>query len=188
MKPHDRKTGSRSINRSWRAGVVAGTTLHLIGVMLAGANGITSTHVPYRGGLPAAQDVVAGQIAASINVVSEQLPFHQAGKLRILAVSGATRSPLLPDVPTFAESGYKALESDVWFGAFVNGKSPDAATQQVATLVAEAAKSPEMHQTLTKLGFEMVGSTPAELARTIRPDHARWSETVRKSGYTADDS
>lgn len=166
----------------------AGTSLHFIGVMYAQANQMELTHVPYRGGAPAAQDVVAGQIAASVNVVSELIPFAQAGKLRVLAVSSEKRASLLPDVPTFAEAGYKSLEQDVWFGALVHGKTTDAATQQLSALVAEASRTPEMREAVERLGFEVVGSTPALLGAVIKSDQARWSEAVKKAGYTAEDS
>lgn len=166
----------------------AGTSLHFVGFMFGQANQFQFAHVPYRGGAPAAQDVVAGQITASVNVISELIPFAQAKKLRVLAVSSATRSPMLPDVPTFAEAGYKSLEQDVWFGAFVHGKTTDAVTQQLSALVAEASRTPEMREAVERLGFQVVGSTPAVLATAVHADHARWSEVVKSSGYTADDS
>lgn len=166
----------------------AGTSLHFAGALYAQANNISFTHVPYRSSQLAAQDMVAGQVAAAVGVLSDVLPFAPTGKVRILAVSSATRSKLVPDVPTFAEVGLKALESTVWYGALVHAKTPDAVTDKLNAVIAEASRSAEMRAALEKLGFEVKGSTAAAFASVIKADQARWSDAVRKSGYTADAS
>src|SRR5260221_11902919 len=103
----------------------AGTTLHFTGWGLAQAARIELTHVPYRGSILALQDMVGGQIAASVNPLGEVLPFAAEGRARILAVSSAERSPYAPSAPTLREAGFAALESMTWFGLFLPAKAPD---------------------------------------------------------------
>ncbi len=165
----------------------AGSPLHFLGVIFAKANGFEYTHVPFKGGAPAAQDVLAGQIASSINVISETSPLLSTGKLRILAVSGTKRSRFLPDVPTFSETGFKGAEFEAWFGMFVPSKTPDDVVTRLHAAVAEAIKSAESRELMAKLSFEVVGSTPAELAAIVKGDIARWGPVVKESGYVAQD-
>lgn len=165
----------------------AGTTLHFIGVMLARAAGMAYTHVPYKGGLPAAQDVVAGQIASSINVIGELVPLAQAGKLRVLAVSSPQRSRFLPDVPTFREAGYRDLEAQNWFGVFVPARTPDAVVRQIESTFSEAARSAEVQEALGKLGYDVVTMPPERFAAMVKADFERWGPIVRASGYSAED-
>ena len=97
----------------------AGATPHFVGVMLGRAAGLELNHIPYKGGAPLVSDLLGGQVQAGVNVLPEVLPHQQAGKLRILAVSGAKRSPYLPGVPTLAESGFKDVAADEYFAVFV---------------------------------------------------------------------
>ena len=144
----------------------AGTTLHFIGVMYARAAGLPSyTHVPYKGGLPAAQDVMAGQIASSINVMGELVPLAQAGRLRVLGVSSPQRSRFLPEVPTFRESGFRELEAQNWFGTFVPARTPDAVVRQLEAAIAEATRSAEVQEGLGKLGYDVLGCRPSATRR-----------------------
>ncbi len=162
----------------------AGTTLHFVGVMYARAAGIAYTHVPYRGGAPAAQDVMAGQIASSINVISELVPLVPTGKLRVLAVSSPQRSRFLPDVPTFRESGFRELEAQNWFGTFVPARTPDAVLRQVEASIAEAARSAEVQESLGKLGYDVFTLPPERFAAMVKSDFERWGPIVRASGYS----
>lgn len=165
----------------------AGTTLHFIGVSFGRSNQLNFEHVPYRGGALAVQDVMGGQIAACINVISEQFPLVQTGKLRILAVSSAKRSRLLPDVQTFREAGYKELESFAWYGTFVAAKTPDSVIQPLHAALTEAARAPEVVAGLEKLGFEVSTTSTEGLAALLRADLARWTPIVKASGYTAEE-
>lgn len=165
----------------------AGTTLHFIGLMFARANGIQFNHVPYRGGAPAVQDVMAGQIASSVSVISELLPLVQAGKIRVLAVSSAERSRFLPQVPSFREAGYKDLESIAWFGAFVPAKTPDATVHKLNMALVDAIKTPEVREGLEKLGYEISTRTPEQFRTLLKADLDRWTPMVKASGYTAED-
>ncbi|MDB5947448.1 MAG: hypothetical protein JWQ33_2474 [Ramlibacter sp.] len=165
----------------------AGTTLHFTGWMLARDAGIDLTHVPYRGSILAAQDMVGGQIAASINVLGEVLPFARAGKVRVLAVSGPTRSRFAPDTPTVREAGYPSLESMTWFGLFLPAKTPDALVASVGAAVADAFKEPDARDTLAKMAMDASTLSSQEFAALIRRDLARWEPVVKQTGYTSDD-
>lgn len=165
----------------------AGTTLHFIGEMFGRANNATFEHVAYRGGALAAQDVMGGQIAACINVISEQLPLVSTGKLRILAVSSAKRSKFLPDVQAFAEAGYRDLESFAWFGSFVPAKTPDAVVKKLNAAIVEAARAPDVVLGLEKLGYEVAAGSPEALGQLLQADIERWAPIVKVSGYKADE-
>jgi tripartite-type tricarboxylate transporter receptor subunit TctC len=165
----------------------AGTTLHFTGWMLAHAAGIELTHVPYRGSILAAQDMVAGQIAASINVLGEVLPFAQAGRARVLAVSGPTRSRFAPDTPTVREAGYASLESMTWFGLFLPAKTPDAVVASVQSAVVQGFNEPDARETLSKMAMDASTLSPPEFISLIRRDLDRWGPVVKETGYTSDD-
>jgi tripartite-type tricarboxylate transporter receptor subunit TctC len=165
----------------------AGTTLHFTGWMLAQAAGIELTHVPYRGSILAAQDMVGGQIAASINVLGELLPFAQAGKVRVLAVSGPQRSRFAPDVPTVREAGFPTLESMTWFGLFLPAKSPDATVARVQAAVAAGFREQEARDTLAQMAMDASILSPREFAGLIRRDLDRWEPIVKQTGYTSEE-
>jgi tripartite-type tricarboxylate transporter receptor subunit TctC len=164
----------------------AGGTPHFVGVMLANAAGVPITPVHYRGGAPALQDLLGGHVPASVNPISETLPFAGSGKSRILAVTGARRSPFLPEVPTMREQGYDVIVES-WLGLFVPAKTPTDVVNALSTAVAEAAKSPHMVGSLAKIGNEPTFQSPAEFAATVKADIARWSPVVNASGFVAED-
>lgn len=165
----------------------AGTTLHFIGQMFGKANGFEFTHIPYRGGIPAAQDVMGGQIAASINVVSELVPLVTTGKLRVLAITGAQRSAYLPDVPTVAQSGFKSLESTAWFGVFARSGTSAQIVQQLHAQVAEACATAEFQEGMKKLSYDVATTSSKSFASLVHADAARWAPVVKETGYTIED-
>lgn len=165
----------------------AGTTLHFTGWLLAREADITLVHVPYRGSILAAQDMIGGQIAASINVLGEVLPFAQAGRARVLAVSGPTRSPFAPDVPTVREAGFPALESMTWFGLFLPASASSSLADQTAAALAQGLQSEEAHAALAQMAMLPSTLNPAEFAALIRRDLDRWEPVVKQTGYTSDD-
>ena len=169
------------------ASPAAGSMVHFTGVMLNRAAGLDMTHVPFKGGAPAIQDLIGGQIASSMNVLSEALPQHKAGKLRTLATSGAQRSPFMPDVPTFVESGYKEIVAREWFGILVPAKTPADIITKLNAAILHALKSKEVTEGFAKLAFDPVGESPADFARIIKADYERWAPIVKASGFTADE-
>jgi len=111
---------------------------------------------------------------------------HRTGRVRILATSGATRSPLLPDVPTFAEAGLAGIEGTAWFGIYAPAKTPEATVRQLNAAINKALASAELRERLTKLGLEPAGGSAADLAARMAQDSARWAPIVKASGFRAD--
>ncbi len=163
----------------------AGTAPHFIGVMLADAAGVQLTHVPFQGGAPAAQAVAGGHVSYVIDTVTESLELHRTGRVRVIAVSGPTRAPQLPEVPTLREQGLN-MEATGWFGVFGPAKLDAAIANRVSSAINQAMKDKDTQEQLLKLGYEAVGSTPAQLAASHRADYARWERPIKASGFTAD--
>jgi tripartite-type tricarboxylate transporter receptor subunit TctC len=168
------------------ATTAAGGTPHFVGVMLANAAGVTMTPVHYRGGAPALQDLMGGHVPASVNPISETLPFAKSGTLRILAVTGAQRSHFLPDVPTMAEQGYDVVV-EAWLGVFVPAKTPADIITALSAAIGEAVKSVPMVESLERVGNAPYFRSPAQFADIVKADLARWSPVVKASGFIADD-
>lgn len=167
---------------------LAGGPGHFLGVMVARETGVNLTFVPYKGGGPLVTDLIGGQVPAAIALVSDMLKQHQAGKLRILAVFGPKRSPVAPDVPTFQELGFAAIEGGLGWHAFhTTAGTPRPTIDRLSTAIAAAVKAPEVSERLVALGVEPVGSTPDELARRIAEDIAKWGPAVKASGFRADE-
>jgi tripartite-type tricarboxylate transporter receptor subunit TctC len=160
-----------------------GTRPHFMGVSLARSAGVEMTQVPYKGGPPVVQDLLAGQISASISVVSNVLPHVQAGRLRALATTAPQRTPILPDVPTAREAGYPALEGVEWFGLFVPASAPAKIVAGLNTAIRKALEVDALRATLAKQSFEPKASTPDEFAQLIKSDLERWAVAVKASGF-----
>ncbi|MFL6797770.1 MAG: tripartite tricarboxylate transporter substrate-binding protein [Xanthobacteraceae bacterium] len=168
------------------ATTAAGGTPHFVGMMLAAAAGVPMTPVHYRGGAPALQDLMGGHVPASVNPISEVLAQARAGALRVLAVTGSQRSAFLPDVPTMSEVGYDVV-IDSWLGLLVPAKTPPATVNALSSAVAAAVQSPEMIESLAKLGNEPGFRGSADFGATIAADIARWGPVVKASGFVAED-
>lgn len=161
----------------------AGTPPHFIGALLARETGADLRHVPYRGSAPGIQDLLGGQVAAMSSPVGDYLPHLKSGKLRLLATSGRERSPMAPDVATYAEQGFAGLTMREWYGLFLPGKASDEVTQRAAAAVAAAVRQPDVVEGLAQLGLEASANTPAELAKAVAEEHAQWGEIVAKLGF-----
>lgn len=165
----------------------AGATPHFVGVMLARAANLDLTAVHYKGGAPALQDLLGGQVPVSVNPVGEILPFARSGKLRVLATTGAARSRFLPDAPTMAEAGYKDVVVEAWLGFLVPGKTPADTVARLSASIGEATRSDEVIQSFAKFGNDVSYVAPAAFASLVRGDIDRWGPVVKASGFTADD-
>lgn len=163
-----------------------GSLPHFFGVQFGRAVGVDMSHVPYKGGAPMLNDLVGGAVPAGFDVLSEAITLHRAGKVRILASSGAHRAPSAPDVPTFAELGYPQVQGDGWFGFHARAGTPRAVIERLSAAAAAAIRAPEASARLLGLGFEPVGSSAEAFARRIQDDRARWEPVIRASGYLAD--
>jgi tripartite-type tricarboxylate transporter receptor subunit TctC len=158
-----------------------GTSLHLAAALLAARAGIELVHVPYRGGAPAATDLLSGKIQMTASPLVEVVAQVQAGRLRPLAVTTAARSALLPEVPTVAET-IPGFEVALWNGLLAPAGTPPAAIGKIAAETAAALRSPEMRRKLAEQGSEPVGSAPEAFAAFIRAEIPKWTEIVRICG------
>jgi len=143
--------------------------------------GIKVTHVPYRGGPPAALDLMAGRINMMFFNTPAALPHIKSGKLRALGVSTAKRSPLLPDVPTIAESGVPGFNTAVWYGLVAPVHTPLAIISKVYRDTARVLAMPEVRKALLSLGAEPVGTTPEETAKRIERETDQWTRVLTKA-------
>jgi tripartite-type tricarboxylate transporter receptor subunit TctC len=163
----------------------AGTSLHLIAVMFCTRAGIRMEHVSYRGGAPAATDLVSGKIQMIASPMVEVLSFVEAGQLRPLAVSTARRSPRLPDVPAIAET-LQGFEVALWNGIIGPAGLPAPVAARLGADIAAAVRGEEVSRRFAEQGTVPVGSTPAEFARFIEAEIPKWGELVRIAGVTPD--
>jgi tripartite-type tricarboxylate transporter receptor subunit TctC len=162
-----------------------GTLPHFMGVMLEQSTGVAMTHVPFQGGGPANTALLGGHIGYKFDVVSETAELHRGGKVRIIAVTGPTRDPQVPEVPTLKESGVP-MEATAWFAMYAPAGLPAPVLARLEKSVAAAVKSPAMQDRLRKLGYDPVGSTSAELAAAQRADLARWEKPIKATGVQLD--
>ena len=163
-----------------------GSLPHFFGVMVARGAGLDLIHVPFNGGGPLMNALAGNQVSSAIDTLVDQIEMHRAGKTRILATSGAARSPLLPDVPTFAEAGLRGVEGASWFGVYAPAKTPEATVRQHNAAINKALAAPEVRERFGKLGLEPVGGAPADLAALMKRDTERWGPVVKASGFKAD--
>jgi tripartite-type tricarboxylate transporter receptor subunit TctC len=164
-----------------------GGTPHFAGVMLSQASGVKLTPVPYKGGAPALQDLVGGQVPVSINPLSELLPQLKSGKIRVLAVTSPERSKFLPEVPTLRESGFPSIAFSSWLGFFAPARTPADMVKRLANGIADATAWGDTQQSILKLAMEPVAMTPVGFAAQVKADFERWKPAVRSSGFTAED-
>jgi tripartite-type tricarboxylate transporter receptor subunit TctC len=165
----------------------AGATPHFVGVMLGRATGLPMNHVPYKGGAPLIADLLGGQVQAGVNVLSEALPHYQAGKIRILAISGPKRSTYLPNVPTFTESGFKDVAAEEYFAVFLPSKTPADVVAKLNTAIRNALKTKPMIDGLEKFSFAVEGQSSADFSKIVKSELERWAPVVKASGFTAED-
>lgn len=167
------------------ASASAGSLPHFFGVMFARAADLRLTHVPYRGTAPVLQALVGGEIPAAMLVLADIGALAQAGKARVLAVSGAKRDPGFPDVPTFKESGYD-IEGMAWYAVFAPAGTPADIVQRLAQATIAAVKAPDIKARIENMGLEPTGLGPAQLAAILTADNERWGPVIRASGFKAD--
>jgi tripartite-type tricarboxylate transporter receptor subunit TctC len=163
-----------------------GSLPHFFGVQIAKATGIDYVHVPFNGGAPAMNALVGNQVGFVIDNVVDGIEMYRAGRTRMLATSGAARSPLLPEVPTFAEAGLPGIEGVSWFAVYAPAKTPEALVRQLNAAINKALAAPDLRERFTRLGLEPTGGTPADLAAAMKRDSERWEPVVKASGFRAD--
>lgn len=163
-----------------------GSAAHLAGEMFKGIAGIDLVHVPYKGGAPALADVIGGRVYMMFASLPSVIAHVEAGRVRGVAIAGAKRSSVLPNVPTTVESGFAGLDATTWYGALFPAKTPKEAITRLNAEINKVIREPAMAQRLTSLGYELVGSTPSELARHLEVETVRWGKVVKQSGAQLD--
>src|ERR1700688_2313062 len=159
-----------------------GVLPHLIGEMFKARAGIDIVHVPYKGGGPSINDVMAGNVQMTFEATSVLLPLIQAGKLRAIAVTSAKRIPQLPDVPTMVESGYPNFVTTSWTGLLAPTHTPQPIIEKLNAAINDGLKTPELKTALQRLSNAPLGGTPADFTVVIKADLAKWSPIVKTLG------
>jgi tripartite-type tricarboxylate transporter receptor subunit TctC len=165
----------------------AGSSFHFAGLMLGRARGMDLTHVGYKGGAPALQDVVGGQIAAVVTSVGEAMPFIKAGRLRALATFGVERDRFLPNVPTMVESGFKDVVAEAWVGVLAPAKTPADVVAKTTAALNKATAGDALTERLAGYSMRPLTLNSSQFGAMLRSDLDRWGPVVKASGFTADE-
>ncbi|MES2007400.1 MAG: tripartite tricarboxylate transporter substrate binding protein [Pseudomonadota bacterium] len=162
-----------------------GTTGHFAGEMILGATGMQLQHIPYKGSAPAIADLIGGQIPFSVDTIAASLPHIKSGKIKVIAVAGARRATLLPEVPTVAESGFPGFDADSWVAiAAPRGLPPDVKARLEKAL-AQTMKDHEIQEKLVANGLEPSYATPEQVSAMIDKDLPRMRAIAQKAGIQA---
>lgn len=164
----------------------AGSLPHFFGVMIGTALKVDMVHVPFNGGAALQSAVLGGHAPAGIDVVMEWQQNAKAGKVTVLATSGAQRSKVMPDVPTFKEQGFPEAVGQGWFAMYAPAKTPTAAIDDINKALNKALATPEVRERFAGLGLDVGGGSAADLQKTMQDDAKRWAPVVKKSGFKAD--
>jgi tripartite-type tricarboxylate transporter receptor subunit TctC len=146
--------------------------------------GLKMVHIPYRGSAPAVTDVLSGQVSAIMPGLSAMVPHIRDQKLRALAVTGDARSPLLPEVPTMAESGFPGFSAYVWSGLAAPKGTPQSVIDKLNAQLREAVRSPDVQAFITGQSLEAVTDTPQEFKTFFDSEKMRWTDVIKASGVT----
>jgi tripartite-type tricarboxylate transporter receptor subunit TctC len=165
----------------------SGSQPHLSGEMLKHKAGIDLVHVPYKGISLAVPAVIAGEVQLTFSGIASGMGPLKAGRIKAIAIGGKSRSPLLPQVPTFAELGFPEVETHAWFGLFLPAGSPKEATARIFQDTKRILEDPDFRQKqLIDRGYEVVGSSPDEFAHFIKADREKRGQAVKISGAKAE--
>ena len=156
-----------------------GTSGHLALELFRMTSGTSFVHVPYKGGGPALQETVAGQVQALFSIALAATPQIKAGRVRALAITSAQRSPVAPELPTVAESGYPGFEVIGWFGWLAPAATPKPIVDRLNREIVKALAVPEVKDRLLNLATVPVGGKPEEFARFIRSEHDKWARVIK---------
>ena len=163
-----------------------GSLPHFFGEMLSRDAKADMVHVPFAGGSALMNALMGGQVSAGIDVLLEALEAHKSGKVRILAISGDKRSAVLPDVPTFKESGFPNIVASGWFAMYAPAKTSAASIEAINRALNKALTHPEVLDRFGKLALEAGGGSAADLTKLEQASTARWAPVVKATGFRAD--
>jgi tripartite-type tricarboxylate transporter receptor subunit TctC len=162
-----------------------GGTGHLAGALFALTAGIDIVHVPYKGGAPAMQDLLGGQIPVVFGTPVTSVPHVKSGKIRALATTGTARATVMPDVPTVAESGYPGFQAINWYGYVAPARTPKDVIARLNRELVQVLNAPEVREQLDQQGVEAKTSTPEELAKFMESELATWGRVVKAAKIEA---
>jgi tripartite-type tricarboxylate transporter receptor subunit TctC len=163
-----------------------GSTFHMAGELFKYLSNTVVVHVPYRGGGPALTDAVSGQVDISFPSFVAALPFVKAGKVKALAITSLSRSPLLPEVPTIAEAGLPGYEFTSWFMLLAPAGTPSDIVLKINQAVTETMKSPELAERFAKEGTEIVTGSPEQARTFLNRELTQWSRIIKERGITSE--
>lgn len=164
----------------------SGTTVHLSGELFKMMTGVDMLHVPYKGSAPAITDLIAGQVNMMFENIPAAMPHIKSGKLRALGVTGNKRSPLLPAVPTIADSGLPGYESSVIYGLVAPAATPKEIISKLNAAAVKGANTKEFRDRMEGLGYEVIAGSPEQMAELLRTEIARWAPVIKASGARVD--
>lgn len=164
-----------------------GTSMHVSAELFSLLAGVTMTHIPYKGAGPALADLISGQVQASFLSVPAAIAHVKSGRIRALAVTGARRSHVVPDLPTIAEAGLRGYGSEQWYGILVPRQTPRAIVARLNQDFAWTLLQPDTRVRLHESGYEIAADTTADgFGRFIRDEIAKWAEVIAKAGIKAE--
>ncbi|HQQ69705.1 MAG TPA: tripartite tricarboxylate transporter substrate binding protein [Alicycliphilus sp.] len=166
------------------ASVGAGSSNHLTAELFKSVSGTFITHIPYRGGGPAQQDLMAGQVDMMFLSAVLAQPHVKAGKFKALAQTGAQRVPAYADVPTVAESGYPGFDVNSWVGLLAPAGTPRPVIDRLQLEIAKILKEPDFAKRLTEQGLSAIGSTPEQFGAVLKVEQDKWTRLVRERGLS----
>jgi tripartite-type tricarboxylate transporter receptor subunit TctC len=163
-----------------------GTVFHLTGELFKRQAGIDLVHVPFKGGGPVIAALAGGQISLAFETMLAMFPHIQGGRIRPLAVTGAKRSSVMPDLPTVAELGFPDIVAENWYGFYAPAGTSPAIVAKLNSEIVKILKQADVRKKFQELGTEVVGSTPNELDDYIRKEMTKWSRTAKEAGARVD--
>lgn len=163
-----------------------GTQFHLSGELLKLIAGINMVHIPYKGTALVYPEMIAGQIQVLFDLPIVAIPFIKQGRVRGIGLTGKTRAPTLPDVPTMLEAGVAGYDADLWFGLFAPAQLPKERLARIHAETIKALKAPDMKDRLATLGADPVGSSPEAFSAFMKAENNKWEKVVKASGARAD--
>lgn len=158
-----------------------GTSGHIIGEQFARDAGFKWNHLAYKGEMPAINDLLGGHIAAAFGTVGTHKQLHDAGKLRLVAISGKARSKIAPDIPTFAEAGYPGISMGGWTGFFLPAATPKPIVDKLSAFLVKTVQKPDVYARLLKTGLEPTGRAQDEFARIVTQDRELWARLINEN-------
>jgi tripartite-type tricarboxylate transporter receptor subunit TctC len=164
-----------------------GTSVHLAGELFRRMANVELTHVPYRGAGPALNDLIPGRVDVMFNNIGAVLPMMKSGKLRGLAVTSASRTPLAPEFPTVAESGVPGFDVTAWYGVLAPARTPAAIVARIHDDIVAAVRDPQVKARLDQLGVGPIASSPDEFRRFLEVETQKWGAIIREAGIKVEE-